>query len=102
LALLASGIGKGDKVLVPDLTMIATANAVRMTGAEPILVDIDAFNFCLDLTQIHDEAKAMIYVDLNGRSGDMKEVKKHCKDHNMILIVHIIHLIIKNTDILVT
>jgi perosamine synthetase len=86
LSLLAAGIGKGDKVLVPDLTMIATANAVRMTGAEPILVDIDAFNFCLDLTQIQDEAKAMIYVDLNGRSGNMKEVKKYCKDHGLILI----------------
>lgn len=86
LSLLASGVGKGDKVLVPDLTMIATANAVRMTGAEPILVDIDPFNFCLDLSQVQDEAKAMIYVDLNGRSGNMKKVKDLCKEHNMILI----------------
>lgn len=90
LSLLASGIGKGDRVLVPDLTMIATANAVRMTGAEPILVDIDAFNFCLDLgmamVQPDDAVKAMIYVDLNGRSGDMKAVKRFCKLYHLTLI----------------
>ena len=85
LSLLAAGIGKGDKVLVPDLTMVATANAVRMTGAEPILVDIDPWNFCLDIHAVHSEAKAMIYVDLNGRSGNMREMKKYCKD-NIILI----------------
>src|SRR5687767_12213948 len=40
LALAACGIGPGDEVLVPDVTFIATANAVRLTGARPVLVDV--------------------------------------------------------------
>lgn len=89
LSLLASGIGEGDRVIVPDLTMIATANAVRMTGAEPILVDIDPFNFCLDMKLIGIQemrAKAMIYVDLNGRSGNMNEIRRFCNKVKIILI----------------
>src|ERR687892_2472657 len=40
-ALAAHGIGHGDEVIVPDVTFIATANAVRLTGATPVLVDVD-------------------------------------------------------------
>src|SRR4051812_26819498 len=41
LALAAAGVGQGDEVIIPDVTFIATANAVRLTGATPVLVDID-------------------------------------------------------------
>src|SRR5579863_4519582 len=41
LSLAALGIGHGDEVIVPDATFIATANAVTMAGATPVLVDID-------------------------------------------------------------
>ena len=41
LALVAAGIGPGDEVIVPDLTFVATANAVSYTGAKPVIVDID-------------------------------------------------------------
>ena len=40
-ALVGLGIGPGDEVLVPDITFIATANAVRLTGAWPVLVDVE-------------------------------------------------------------
>lgn len=87
LSLLAAGVGEGDMVVVPDLTMIATANAVRMTGATPFLVDVE-FNGCLDINLLPNSPaiKAMIYVELNGRSGSMRNVKKYCKDHNIVLI----------------
>src|ERR1700739_3063522 len=42
LSLMALGVGHGDEVIVPDMTFIATANAVTMTGATPVLVDVDA------------------------------------------------------------
>nr|WP_279306573.1 DegT/DnrJ/EryC1/StrS family aminotransferase [Microvirga solisilvae] len=45
LALLALDVGKGDAVLVPDFTFPATANAVLMTGAEPVLVDVEPVHF---------------------------------------------------------
>src|SRR5256885_1105681 len=41
LGLAALGIGHGDEVLVPDMTFIATANAVTLSGATPVLVDVD-------------------------------------------------------------
>jgi len=88
LALLAAGIGPGDSVIVPDFTMIATPNAVRWAGAEPILCDIDPQTLCLDLNQVRlrGNTAAMIYVPINGRSGDMDEVKSYCADHGLILI----------------
>src|SRR5207244_4760121 len=42
LSLVALGIAHGDEVIVPDMTFIATANAVSMTGATPVLVDVGA------------------------------------------------------------
>jgi len=47
LALLALDIGAGDAVLVPDFTFPATANAVLLTGATPVLVDVDARSYCV-------------------------------------------------------
>src|SRR3954447_25719080 len=41
IALLALGVGPGDEVIVPSLTYIATANAVRYAGAEPVFADVD-------------------------------------------------------------
>ena len=87
LSLLASGVGEGDIVFVPDLTMIADANAVFMVGATPMLVDID-FDLCLDIEKVPNlgHVKAMIYVDFNGRSGDIRKVKSYCRKNNIILI----------------
>lgn len=90
LALLAFGIKIGDDVLVPDLTMIATANAAVLLGAKPILVDIDPSTLCMDLTKARSSltrrTKAMIYVPLNGRSGNMDDVVGFCKIHHLFLI----------------
>src|SRR5246127_2779910 len=48
----ALGIGPGDEVIVPDLTFIATANAVAYTGAAPVLADVDPDTLCLDLASV--------------------------------------------------
>src|SRR5207248_8483077 len=48
LALATLGLGPGDEVIIPDLTFVATANAVAYTGAKPVLADIDADTLCLD------------------------------------------------------
>lgn len=48
LALTALGIGRGDEVVVPSFTFAATANAVRLAGAEPVFADIEPDSFCLD------------------------------------------------------
>ena len=89
LSLLASGVGPGDEVIVPDLTMIATANAVRMVGATVKLVDV-AENGCINYEIIEDnlteKTKAVIAVDLNGRSGEMDKIRNLAKSSKFILV----------------
>lgn len=94
LALLANGIKPGDNVLVPNITMIGTSSAVKLIGANPIFVDIDPTNLCMDLKKAlreieYDYIKAVIYVTLNGRSHDIDELKKFhklCKHYNIAVI----------------
>jgi perosamine synthetase len=52
IALLAAGIGPGDEVIVPDLTFIAPANAVRYCGGNPVFVDVTADHWCLDVEKV--------------------------------------------------
>jgi perosamine synthetase len=71
LALLAVGVQPGDRVLVPNITMIATCNAARLIGAVPVLIDVDPVNLCMNLRDAEANlagATAVLYVTLNGRS----------------------------------
>ena len=90
LALKALGIGPGDEVLVPALTMIATANAVRLAGAEPVFCDIEAGSACLDIEEIErrqtERTRAVIHVSLNGRAREMKALSQLCQDRGLELI----------------
>lgn len=88
LALLAAGLGPGDVVLVPNYTMIATPNAVRWTGATPLLVDVEPASMCLDLAALppNHGAKAMLHVSVNGRCGDMGALTRYCREHGLALI----------------
>jgi perosamine synthetase len=90
LAMLALGMRAGDEVLVPDFTMIASPNAAKLVGIEPVLVDIDSSTLCMDLVSaakaITPKTKALMYVAFNGRAGDMRAVQDFCKKHNLFLI----------------
>lgn len=90
IAVMALGIGEGDEVIVPDFTMIASANAVLLAKATPVLVDIEPKTLCLDLRKaekaITGRTKAMMYVSLNGRSENMDEVVAFCRKHQISLI----------------
>jgi perosamine synthetase len=76
LALVGLGIGPGDEVLVPDLTFVATANAVRYTGAAPVLVDVLPTTWCIDpidaARKVTPRTKAIIPVHLYGVIADMR------------------------------
>jgi perosamine synthetase len=69
LALIAKGIGPGDEVIVPDLTFIATANAVRMAGATPVLADVEPARFTLSIAAVEqaltERTRAIVTVDVN-------------------------------------
>jgi len=86
LALIACGIERGDKVAVPALTMIATANAVRFIGAEPVFVDIN-MDGCMDVDYLYDlDLDGVIYVSLNGRARDVEDILEYCRLNHIPLI----------------
>lgn len=87
LSLLAAGLGKNDKVAVPNLTMIATINAVLWAGAKPVLVDVDE-SLCMSPEKLRSikNLKAVIYVPLNGRTKNGIEISKFCKEKSILLI----------------
>lgn len=71
LAAIAAGIQAGDEVLVPNFTMIATPNSVKMLGAVPVFVDVEPETLCMDVElarkAITPKTKAIMLVAANGR-----------------------------------
>lgn len=90
LALISAGIKAGDEVIIPDLTFIATANAVRYIGAEPVCVDIEEDTLCISVAAfeaaITPKTKAIIPVHLYGHPADMKAINEVAARHNIIVI----------------
>ena len=78
LALLALDVRPGDEVLVPSLTYIATANACRYVGAEPVFVDVDPETWCIDPAKIEaavtPKTRGIIPVHLYGHPADMDAI----------------------------
>lgn len=85
LSLLASGLEPGSRVAVPDITMIATYNAVVAAGMVPVLVDVDDFG-CLNLSNLKESVDAIIYVELNGYAPQLDRIRKLCKEEEIVLI----------------
>ena len=83
-------IGRGDEVIVPNMTFIATATAVILTGAKVRLVDVNPNTGCLDplnlLNAINSKTKAIIPVHLYGVSCDMDEIINIAKRNNIYII----------------
>ena len=71
LAAMAAGVLAGDEVIVPNYTMIATPNSVKMFGAVPVFVDVEPETLCLDIElvkkAITSKTKAIMLVSSNGR-----------------------------------
>ena len=90
VSLMALGIKRGDEVIVPDYTMIASSNAVVLAGASPVFVDIDSGNLCLDFEKtkeaISKKTKAVMLVTINGRYPKMEDFVELCREKNLLLI----------------
>lgn len=90
LALLALGVRPGDEVLVPSLTYVATANAVRYVGAEPIFVDVDPNTWCINPDAVEDSitlrTKGMIPVHLYGHPADMDRINHLAAVHGLWVV----------------
>ena len=90
LALMACGVGRGHTVLVPDITFIGTAGAVRLAGAEPVLVDIDPRTGNMDpedaARRIRGDTRALMPVHLNGRPAELPALRALATAHGLALI----------------
>jgi dTDP-4-amino-4,6-dideoxygalactose transaminase len=90
LAVLAAGVGPGDKVLLPAHTFIATAWAVVYVGAEPVLCDVEPETGNIDIDDAERRmgpgVKAIIPVHLYGQPANMAKVKTFAEKHGLIVI----------------
>ena len=90
LALLALNVRPGDEVIVPSLTYIATANAVRYVGAEPVFADVSPTTWCVDPKQIElaitRKTKGIIAVDLYGHPADMDAINHIAAVHGLWVV----------------
>lgn len=90
LSLIALGIGKGDEVIIPDLTFAATINTVLHANATPVIVDIEEDSWCINPTEIEKaitpKTKAIIPVHIYGQVCDMEAIMDIAKRHNLKVI----------------
>jgi perosamine synthetase len=88
--LVACGVCPGDEVIVPDLTFVATANAVRLAGARPVLADIRRTDFSLDPAAVEKvltaKTRAIVPVHVNGRGGSIDEIVALAERHGLTVV----------------
>jgi len=102
LALLALGIGPGDRVIVPAITFLASANAARFVGADVIFADIDPATGLMTAETLENafksqkdpvKVKAVINVHLNGQCGDLEAIYQVAKRYNLSIVEDAAHAI---------
>jgi perosamine synthetase len=90
LALMTVDLRPGDEVLVPSLTYVATANAVRYCGAEPVFVDVDPETWCIDPRRLEGcitrRTKGIIPVHLYGHPADMDVINHIAATHGLWVV----------------
>lgn len=90
IALAALEIGPGDEVIVPDITWVATANAVMYVGATPVFCDVDPKTWVMDsksfASKITSKTKAVMPVHLYGHVCPMDEIMKIARDNKLYVV----------------
>jgi perosamine synthetase len=92
LAAISCGIQAGDEVIVPNYTMIATPNSVKMFGAVPVFVDVEPETLCLNIEMVKSaitkKTKAIMFVSANGRypTSGITQFERLAEENNISLI----------------
>ncbi|MCA8961426.1 MAG: DegT/DnrJ/EryC1/StrS aminotransferase family protein, partial [Planctomycetes bacterium] len=99
LAALAGKLGPGDEVIVPTMTFLATANAVRYVGARPLLIDIDPETLALDVDRVAElvtdrpSIRAIFAVHFAGLPAPLPRLQEIARAHDLLLIDDAAHAI---------
>jgi len=97
LSIKALGIGKGDEVIVPDITFVATINAVLACGATPVLTDVNKEDSNISTKSIKNsitgKTKLIIPVHIAGKICDMTEIKKIANKEKIMILEDCAHAI---------
>jgi dTDP-4-amino-4,6-dideoxygalactose transaminase len=98
LACVAAGIGPGDEVILPSLTFVATANAVRYTGATPVFADIkseETLNISPESIEanVTESTRAIMVLHYGGYACDMPAIMDIAKEHGLVVIEDAAHSI---------
>ena len=95
LSLKSIGVGKGDEVIIPNITFVATANAVLYTGATPVLADVNYDDLNISSKSIKEnitkKTKAILPVHFAGKSCNMPQIKKIANNYNLEIIEDCAH-----------
>src|SRR5262245_32254259 len=96
LALLALGVGRGDRVITSTLTFAATANAIAYVGATPVFVDVSRDTWTIDPDLLNEELEscaksgarvaAVVTVDLYGQCADYDRIEAVCRRHGVLVV----------------
>ena len=90
MALYELGIGEGDEVILPVLTFVATANAIKYVGARPVFVDVDPLTWNVDPARVEnavtDKTRAIIPVHLFGNPCAMDDIVSIAKKYDLFII----------------
>ena len=90
IALMALDLKKGDEIIVPAFTYVATAEVIGLLGLKPVLIDVDrdTFNINVDLVKaaITSKTKAIIPVHLFGQSTEMEDIINLAKEQGIYII----------------
>jgi len=97
LSLRALGLKKGDEVIIPDETFVATVNAVILTGATPVLVDVEADGYNISIKSIRknitSKTRAILPVHIAGKACDITKIKKLARSNDLLLVEDCAHAI---------
>ena len=89
LCMRAAGIGPGDEMIVPALTVVATANCARYVGAKPVFADVRDDTLTIDPVHVAalvtPRTKAIIAVDYGGCPADYDELRAIADRHGLLL-----------------
>lgn len=90
IALSACGIGQGDEVITVSHTAVATIAAIEMTGAQPVLVDIDPERYCMNPALLEKaitaKTKAILPVHLYGQPVDLAPIINIARKYSLRVI----------------